>query len=172
VAHVLVGKGILSRRRRDCNRPRLLVVQTHMAATSLHVGFRISEKLVLNDDEIIAGARFLNDRNPLHNDVEKAGRSKFGGLIACGPHVSGIHACMLPTHCTELGYDVLGTVFTVRYTAPVLAQVALELSWTIASMSEHRSGGQLVDWQGTVGEEASGRICIDATGQVLLTPSR
>jgi 3-hydroxybutyryl-CoA dehydratase len=136
----------------------------------LDLGYRFARTLTLSNDEIIAGAQFLDDQNPIHNELTLAATSRFGGLIACGPHVSGIHACMLPTHCTSLGYDVLGTVFTVRYTAPVHADALHELAWTITAITPHRSGGNLIDWTGTVTNQAAERrVCIEATGQILAT---
>ena len=140
-----------------------------MTTTPLDVGYRFARTLTLSNDEIIAGARFLDDQNPIHNDPVLAAASRFGGLIACGPHVSGIHACMLPTHCTALGYDVLGTVFTVRYTAPIHADILHDLAWTITAITQHRSGGNLIDWTGTVTNQTSERVCIQATGQILAT---
>lgn len=140
-----------------------------MTTTPLDVGYRFARTLSLRNDEIIAGARFLDDKNPIHNDPVLAAASRFGRLIACGPHVSGIHACMLPTHCTALGYDVLGTVFTVRYTAPVDANTQHDLTWTITAITQHRSGGNLIDWTGTVTNQTNERVCIEATGQTLAT---
>jgi acyl dehydratase len=42
-------------------------------------------------------ARTMGDANPMHHDEAFATPSRFGGLIACGPHISGLHRCMLPT---------------------------------------------------------------------------
>jgi hypothetical protein len=56
---------------------------------------------------------------------------------------------MLPTHCTALGYDVLGTTFTVRYTAPVHARMDHDLRWVVTATTTHRRG-ELIDWTGTV----------------------
>ena len=142
-----------------------------MSSSNLEPGYCFERELLLTEVEIIAGARFLGDRNPLHNDPLAAAQSRFKGLIACGPHVSGIHACMLPTRCTELGYDVLGTVFTVRYTAPVLAQVRYQLAWTITTVTEHRNGGHFIDWTGTITNPNTNYNSVEATGQILATPS-
>lgn len=140
-----------------------------MTITTLDLGYRFAKALRLSSDEIIAGAQFLDDQNPIHNDPAHFATLRFGGLIACGPHVSGIHACMLPTHCTSLGYNVLGTVFTVRYSAPFHADTLHDLAWTITALAPHRSGGNIIDWTGTVTNQTSGQSCIEATGQILTT---
>lgn len=143
-----------------------------MASPQLEIGYSIQKTLLLTDEEVVNGAVFLGDRNPIHNDPNAPATKRFGGLIACGPHVSGIHACMLPTHCTALGFDVLGTVFTVRYSAPFRANVSHDLSWVVSAVAPHRSGGSLVNWSGRVACQQTAVVCIEATGQVLVTPQR
>jgi acyl dehydratase len=138
----------------------------------LAAGYRFAQTLSWDEEEIVAGARFLDDRNPVHNDHAAATASRFGRLIACGPHISGIHACMLPTHCTSRGFGVLGTFFTVRYSAPVFANTPYELHWTVTAATPHKSGGHIMDWVGAVGPSEGGRACIDATGQLLVTSAR
>lgn len=143
----------------------------------LRPGDVIRRTITLSEDDIRAGADFLDDQNPIHRDADAAGR--FGRVIACGPHIGGIHACMLPTHCASIGLDVLGTTFTTRYVGPVYAGIEHELTWTVTGATAHRSGGYLVDWEGEVRRmEASspsdapvggGAACILTTGQVLIT---
>jgi acyl dehydratase len=133
------------------------------------VGYRFSQPGKWTEDDLIAGARFLDDRNPLHNDPEAARSGRFGRLIASGPHISGLHACMLPTHCVGLGIEVLGTNFTIRYAAPVFAATDYVLTWEVVGLKDHRSGASLVDWVGSVAELSEGRASIEATGQILVT---
>jgi acyl dehydratase len=134
------------------------------------VGDRIARTMCLSALEIIGGAEFLQDANPLHNDAEVAAKSRFGVLIASGPHIGGIHACMLPTHCNALGVDVLGTYFTTRYVAPVKADVEHELSWVVIGVTSHKSGGWLVDWAGSISTFATNLVCcVQTTGQLLVS---
>jgi acyl dehydratase len=134
-----------------------------------HIGYAFHEAGRWTETELMIGARFLGDRNPLHNDVEAARAGRFGRLIACGPHISGLHACLLPTHCTGLGLGVVGTSFTTRYTGPVFADVDYTMAWEVVGVIPHRSGGNLVDWIGAVSAAQSQRACIEATGQVLVS---
>jgi acyl dehydratase len=138
-------------------------------AFALRIGDRIAKTVTLTASEVIAGAKFLGDENPLHNEPETAAGSRFGALIASGPHVGGLHACMLPTHCASLGLGVLGTYFTTRYLAPVLADVEHELAWIVTSVNAHKSGGHLVDWTGTISTFPPNPVtCVATTGQVLI----
>ncbi len=137
---------------------------------ALTVGDRIARTLTLTPDELIAGARFLEDANPLHNDPVLAARSRFGGLIASGPHIGGLHACMLPTYCTGLGLNVLGTQFTTRYLGPVMVDIEHELAWVVTAIANHKSGGWLVDWSGTISTFATNPIvCVQTIGQLLVS---
>jgi acyl dehydratase len=132
------------------------------------IGYAFHETAQWNQEDLMRGARFLGDQNPLHNDLEAARVGRFGRLIACGPHISGIHACLLPTHCTHLGFEVVGTNFTIRDTGPVFADTTYKLAWEVVAIAAHRSGGHLVDWAGSVRSDDSERPSIEATGQVLV----
>ena len=129
------------------------------------VGDRIEEVLQLDTRTIIAGAELLGDRNPLHNDISVARGSRFGSLIACGPHVAGRHACMLPTYVTSLGHGVVGVEFTLQYRQPILPDVAYVMWWQVAAI-EPRGRHWLAQWFGAVGVGEAESIT--ATGSVLI----
>lgn len=136
-----------------------------MTECPVRLGLRIEEVIELDSDAIIDGARWLGDRNPLHNDPQAAAVSRFGSLIACGPHVAGVHACMLPTYVSSLGFGVVGIEFTVRYERPVLPDVAHTMWWTVEA-TESRGRNWQAFWRG--GVDANGTRCIAATGSVLI----
>lgn len=129
------------------------------------VGQRIEEVLQLDAATIIAGAELLGDTNPLHRDAEVARASRFGSLIACGPHAAGRHACMLPSYVTALGHGVVGVEFTLHYRQPILPDVAYVMWWQAAAI-EPRGRHWLVEWFGAVGVGEAESIT--ATGSVLI----
>jgi len=131
----------------------------------VRIGLRIEDEFRLDAGAIIGGARLLGDRNPLHNDPDAAARTHFGSLIACGPHAAGLHACMLPTYVTGLGFGVVGVDFTIRYLRPVLPDVDHTMWWTVDD-TEVRGRNWQVSWSG--GVEANGARCIGATGLILI----
>ncbi len=134
------------------------------------IGQRVESDLRLNVDSIIAGAELLRDENPLHNDIAAAQSSRFGSLIACGPHAAGIHACMLPTYFTELGLGVVGIEFTVQYLRPILPDVAYAMWWDVTAVRARGSNWQ-TNWTGAI--ETPDSVSISATGSVLvLAPAR
>lgn len=128
-------------------------------------GLRIEEVIRLDPGAITRGATLLGDLNPLHNDPEIAALSRFQSLIACGPHVAGLHACMLPTYVTGLGFGVVGVDFTVSYRRPVLPDVDHTMSWTVEA-TEPRGRNWQVSWVG--GVDSNEARCIDATGSILI----
>ncbi len=91
--------------------------------------------------------------------------SRFGSLIACGPHAAGIHACMLPSYFTGLGFGVVGVEFTVQYRRPVLPDVAYTMWWELKAV-EPRGSNWRTDWIGAI--EAASSPSITATGSVLV----
>jgi acyl dehydratase len=135
----------------------------------IEVGWTISRSLGLTAEDIVAGALFLDDRNPLHNDEAAAAASRFGELIASGPHVAGLHASMLPTELSAFGAP-LGLEFTVRYVAPVKAG-NITMQWSVVSVSAKASlGGHFLRLEGTVRSEQD-ELLISSEGLVLLARS-
>jgi 3-hydroxybutyryl-CoA dehydratase len=133
-------------------------------------GFVISRTLVLTPEDIIAGAKFLGDGNPLHQDPVVAAASRFGELIASGPHIAGLHASMLPTELSVYGAP-LGLEFTVRYSAPVIAGT-LTMTWTLTSVEAKPSlDGHFLRFHGDVRSDQDQRVLIASDGLVLLARS-
>ncbi len=141
---------------------------TAMSDCPVHAGHRIEDTITLDTEAIVAGARLLGDRNPLHSDPDAAAASRFGSLIACGPHVAGVHACMLPSHLTDLGVAMVGVDFTVRYERPVLPDVVHTMWWQVDT-TEPRGRHWQVSWTGAV-DAPTGR-CIAAAGLILVLGS-
>ena len=129
------------------------------------VGQRIEDVLQLDAPTIIAGAALLGDTNPLHSDIAFATESRFGSLIACGPHAAGLHACMLPTYVTSLGHGVVGVEFTLQYRQPILPDVPYVMWWEVAA-TEPRGKHWQVQWFGAVG--VGDAESITGTGTVLI----
>lgn len=129
------------------------------------VGQRIEDVLELDAPTIIAGAELLRDANPLHRDVAAARASRFGSLIACGPHAAGIHACMLPTYVSSLGHGVVGVDFTLQYRQPILPDVEYVMWWEV-SATHARGRNWLTTWFGAVG--TGDAESITGTGSVLI----
>jgi acyl dehydratase len=135
----------------------------------VEVGWTIDRTLPLSTEDIVTGAAFLGDRNPLHTDAAVASASRFGELIASGPHIAGLHASMLPTELSAFGAP-LGLEFTVRYVAPVKAG-NITMTWSVVSVDAKPSlGGHFLAVRGEVRSERDG-LLISSDGLVLLARS-
>jgi acyl dehydratase len=110
----------------------------------------------------------MGDRNPLQNYIAVAEALRFGSLIACGPHIAWIHACMLPTYGTSLGAAVLGLEFSVTYASPVFPNIEYQMWWEVACVTA-KGKGWVVEWHGAVSLGAVNAI--SASGTVLLLES-
>jgi acyl dehydratase len=58
--------------------------------TQLEVGQRAQRTRVVQARDIELFTELTGDRNPLHYDAERAGRSRFGGIIVQGGVTSGL----------------------------------------------------------------------------------
>jgi acyl dehydratase len=58
--------------------------------TQLQVGQRAQRTRVVQARDIELFTELTGDRNPLHYDAERAGRSRFGGIIVQGGVTSGL----------------------------------------------------------------------------------
>jgi 3-hydroxybutyryl-CoA dehydratase len=111
----------------------------------------------------------MGDANPLHNDENYARSTRLGGLIACGPHISGLHACMLPTWLSNRCV-VLGREFTTKYVLPIRAECEYRMWWQLEDITEAKRG-YVVEARGAVEVAVTGECSISATGSLLLLES-
>lgn len=129
------------------------------------VGHRIEAPLTLDEDAIVAGAAAVGDFNPLHHDRTVAARSRFGALIASGPHASGLHVSMIPTHFAARGIVSLGLEFTTRWRRPVRPDTDYLMWWEVTE-TVPRGDNWFVAMHG--GVSADGDPAIIGRGTLLL----
>ena len=130
-------------------------------------GERFSKTLSLSEQQIAEFASLCGDMNPLHHDPEIAGRTRFKGIIASGPHTTALFAGMIATHFSRKG-QMLGLEFSFRYHAAVTVNMALSMSWEVVKI-EHKDSldGDIVWLEGTV-SGPDGEAVIDGEGKILV----
>lgn len=67
------------------------------------VGDSFSKTLVFDKESIRSFATVAGDTNPLHHDEEVAAASRFGGLIASGPHFTALMMGVVAQNVTRSG---------------------------------------------------------------------
>ena len=131
------------------------------------IGETIDKTVRLSEAEIIDFATRIQDHNPLHHDAEYAAGSRFGGIIASGPHVSAIFLAMGPTHFSQYG-PVIGLNFNVAFRAAVFPDRNLYMQWRVTAANDEESlGGEVITLTGTVKDD-TGTILLTGEGQLLL----
>lgn len=119
------------------------------------VGFKFAEPLRLSVEQISTFAELSGDFNPLHHDEEIAKASRFGGIIASGPHSSSLFMASYATHLAP-GYLVMGMEFGVQFIAPLRQDTGYKIYWTVTEViPKPKLNGYIVVAEGgiTDGEE-------------------
>lgn len=139
------------------------------SAVRVAVGDAFERTVALDAAAVTAFAKASGDPNPLHHDAAAAGRSRFGGLIASGPHTSSLMMGLCATWFTERGESV-GLEFTFRFRRAVPAGDVLRIRWTVVSVVPKASlGGDVVTLDGRAWR-GDGQIALEAKGAALLLP--
>ena len=132
------------------------------------IGEQFSRSLTLEAADIATFAIALGDANRLHVDEEYAKNSRYGGIIASGPHVSGVLLALVATHFSRSG-PVLGLEFALRFTAAARAGDTFTLAWEVTGIVDKPSlKGCIVEMQGNVSNQEGVKV-LAATGNALLT---
>jgi len=115
--------------------------------------------------EITEFATRSGDANPMHR--EHAGALRFGKRIASAQHTISMMIGLAATWLAQRGTAIaLGCSF--RFTAAVLEDDSLQLSWTVAQCASKESlGGIVIVLEGTATNQ-SGRECVRGTLEMLL----
>ncbi len=146
--------------------------QAPAAAASRYgrVGETFTRSVTLEAAAISAFAAQIGDTNPLHHDVDAAARTRFGGLIACGPHTSSLLMAVTADVFSRRG-AALGLDFRMRFRRAVPAGTTLTLRWTIVTIDFNPSlQGDVVTLEGDA-RDAAGTRYLSADGLVLLRES-
>ncbi len=144
------------------------------AATTLpaHVGETFTKLVRLGTDDIRAFADAVDDRNPLHHDLEVARAAGYPGLIASGTQVGSLLMALTATHFSQpaaggIARSGLGMGFDIRFRAVVLADEEIELRWRVTALHrKDRLDGWIAQLEGSA-SSARG-LLLSATGTLLL----
>ncbi|MEW5879807.1 MAG: MaoC family dehydratase [Pseudomonadota bacterium] len=133
-----------------------------------NVGESHSRSVTLDAAAIRAFATACGDFNPLHHDAAAAARSRFGRLIASGPHTAslllGLSATWFAQRGTPLGLD-----YTIRFRKAVCAGDTLTLRWTVVAVHWKESlRGELVTLDGEIRNQHD-ECVLTSNGLLLVT---
>lgn len=108
------------------------------------------------------------DTNPLHFDPEVAGNSRFGKIIACAAHSTGILISVLADGFSQKGESVgLGFTLTLRRAVPEGCDA--ELAWTVQSVDwSEKLRGFVAELSGELRDRSNGQAMVMAEGRLLV----
>ncbi|HLG85644.1 MAG TPA: MaoC family dehydratase [Alphaproteobacteria bacterium] len=128
----------------------------------MKVGDTFSKEVHFDAAGISAFARSTGDMNPLHHNPALAAKSRFGGIIASGSHVSALLLGMLAGWFADKPENV-GLDFAIRFKAPVRDGDTVTMRWRIASIEPKASlKGDIVRAEGEAAR-ADGVVAATAT---------
>lgn len=111
---------------------------------------------------IAAFARVTGDMNPLHHDPAVAAKSRFGGIIASGSHVSALLLGLCAGWFADKGENV-GLDYAVKFRAPVRAGDMVTLRWRLTQITPKASlKGDIVRLEGEAVRQ-DGTVAVSAT---------
>ena len=131
-------------------------------------GERFSTQVTLTPESVAGFARDVGDDNPVHHDPQFAAGTRFGRLIASGPHTTALLLALTAAHFSKRG-AMLGLEFWQRFKKPVFADETILLEWLVVKVTPSASlHGDVVELRGRI-KGADGRTAVGAKGRVLVT---
>ncbi len=132
------------------------------------VGESFSKEIELSEADIKRFATLCDDLNPMHHDDAYAAKTRFGKIIASGPHYSSLFVAMTATHFSKTTPGV-GLEFNLKFRRPVYANVALRMTWTVTKIERKaKLGGDIVSLTGRI-TDPTGQSLLTGEGKLLLT---
>lgn len=117
-------------------------------------------------ESIAAFAALCGDTNPLHHDPAVAAASRFGGIIACGPHTTSVLMALIADHFSGRGPGV-GLGFTFRLRSAVRAGDVVRMHWRVTGIARKDSlRGHVVSMEGEM-VRPDGTVAVAASGEML-----
>ena len=134
-----------------------------------HVGEIIAKEVTLDEESIRVFALLCGDNNPLHHDRSYAEKSRFGSLIASGPHYSALLMGLAATHFSATSAEMLGLEFHLRLKEAVRAGETVRLCWRVAEITPKPSlGGDILTLEGTI-TNGKGEEVLACLGKILVS---
>jgi acyl dehydratase len=130
----------------------------------IEIGETATRTRHITEADIRAFATMCEDFNPLHHDAEAAAASRFGGLIASGPHYVSLLLGLLATAYSKHGPQV-GVECSVVFAKPVRPGDTIEFKWVVREIAP-KSKGDIVTLDGSITNQ-HGDTVLTAIGKIL-----
>lgn len=116
----------------------------------LDAGYQFQTSLILTEAEIVAGAQFVGDLNPIHSDPAHPHTQKIGSIIASGSHISGLFSAMIPTEYSKFGH-IIGVEMSLKFLQPVYPATKYVMCWQVNDSTYNEGiGGHFAHLSGSI----------------------
>ena len=144
-----------------------MTVDSNVAARA-RAGERFSSEVTLTPEQVASFARVVGDDNPVHHDPGHAAGTRFGRLIASGPHTTALLLALTAAHFSKRG-AMLGLEFWQKFKRPIFADETILLEWLVVKVTFNaKLNGDVVELRGRI-KGADGQTAVGARGRVLVT---
>jgi acyl dehydratase len=132
------------------------------------IGESFEHTETLDEETISEFARSIGDLNPLHHDRVAAAASRFGGIIACGPHCASILLSQVANYFSR-STSMLGLEFFLKFQAPARPGEVLRFRWGVTGVAwNEKLRGDIVSLAGSVCNSAGAEI-LTSQGKILVS---
>jgi len=132
------------------------------------IGESFQHTVTIDEETISAFAHLVGDLNPLHHDRPAAAASRFGGIIASGPHCASILLSQAANYFSR-STSMVGLEFSLKFQGPARPGDALRFHWEVTDVVwNEKLGGDIVSLAGSVSNSA-GREILSSQGKVLVS---
>ncbi len=138
----------------------------HVEPVAIAVGAEVTATYAFTDGNIRAYAQMAADTNPLHHDAAFAETSRFGSLIACAAHSTGVFTSLTAAAFSNAGQSV-GLEFTHTLRRAVRTGTRARMTWRVVSVEPSaKLGGDIFEVEGAMTDEDD-RPLVVSRGRLL-----
>ena len=131
------------------------------------IGESFEHSETMDEKTISAFAHLIGDLNPLHHDRVAAAASRFGGIIASGPHCASILLAQAANFFSR-GTSMVGLEFSLKFQGPARPGDVLRFRWEVTDVVwNEKLRGDIVSLAGSVSNSAGTKI-LTCQGKVLV----
>lgn len=122
----------------------------------------------MDEETISAFAHLIGDLNPLHHDKQTAEASRFGGIIASGPHCASILLAQAANYFSR-NTSMVGLEFSMKFQGPARPGDNLRFRWEVTGVVwSEKLQGDIVSLAGSVSNSEGSEI-LTSQGKVLVS---
>jgi len=132
------------------------------------IGENFEQTETIDEETISAFAHLVGDLNPLHHDRLAAAASRFGGIIASGPHCASILLSQAANYFSR-STSMVGLEFSLKFQGPARPGDVLRFRWEVIDVVwNEKLRGDIVSLVGSVSKAAWTEI-LSSQGKVLVS---